>query len=142
MIAALIEAAEGLAVVGVGCFLAVETAGGLASDAEIGAILAVLGVLVGAGLMAAARGLHRRRRWSRTPSVLTQGLAVIVAISLIRAGQSAAGIPLVIVAVGCLVALFSPVTTRELYTSGEAPVRSRDTGSPAKPASSQRAKKP
>lgn len=68
----------------------------------------------------AARGLLRRRGWSRGPAVITQIMALPVAYSLLQADSVAvpAGIALVAVAVASLVLLVHPATTRALGIRG------------------------
>jgi hypothetical protein len=48
---------------------------------------ALIGLLFGAVLVAAGRGLHRRRRAAYSPTLLIQLLAVPVGIGLIQGGQ-------------------------------------------------------
>ncbi|MEW2293235.1 hypothetical protein ABZ719_11080 [Streptomyces sp. NPDC006743] len=68
----------------------------------------------------AARGLLRRRGWSRGPAVITQIMALPVAYSLLQADSVAvpAGIALAAVAVASLVLLVHPATNRALGIRG------------------------
>lgn len=77
-----------------------------------GEFMAVSGVLVGAALGYVAFGLSRHRRWSRAPAVVVQVLSVPVAITLAQGGRLVFGIPLLVVAVLCLLALFTSASTR------------------------------
>jgi hypothetical protein len=61
-----------------------------------------------------ARGLTRRRRWARSPSVLTQLLAVPIGIDATQTGAGWVGVPLLVCAVVGLVGLFAPSTTETL----------------------------
>jgi hypothetical protein len=61
-----------------------------------------------------ARGLARARRWSRSPSVLTQLLAIPIGIDAISTGAAWVGVPLLACAVAGVVGLFAPSTTRLL----------------------------
>ena len=67
----------------------------------------------------AARGLLRRRSWSRGPAIITQLMALPVAWTLLRAGALIpAGIVLAAVAVTGLVLLVNPATTQALGIRG------------------------
>lgn len=82
-------------------------------QAEMGGL-----TLVALGLIPlfAARGLLRRRSWSRGPALITQLMALPVAWTLLRAQGALipAGIALAAVAVTALVLLFDPATTEAL----------------------------
>ncbi|GGT81551.1 MULTISPECIES: hypothetical protein [Streptomyces] len=77
-----------------------------------GATLVALGLIPGA----AARGLLRRKGWSRGPAIITQILALPVAWQLLQAnsGLIPAGIALAALAVTGLVLLVNPATTEAL----------------------------
>lgn len=77
-----------------------------------GEFMAVCGVLVGVGLGFVAHGLSRHRRWSRAPAVVVQIICVPVAITLAQGGRYAAGVPLLVVAVLCVLALFTSASTK------------------------------
>lgn len=119
-LAAAIVALEGAVVLGLGVFVAVDTVVGRPADAEVAAVLAVITVLGGLGMLFVGRGLLHVRRWSRAPAVLAQILAITVAIPLVQAGRLAIGAPLVVAAVAGLALLFSPATTRALLGEPEA----------------------
>lgn len=87
---------------------AVHGEGGGVADA----FLAFFGVLVGVGLVLVARGLSRSRRWSRAPALVVQIICVPVAITLAQGGRYSAGIPLLVVAVLCVLALFSSASRK------------------------------
>ncbi|MFC3233809.1 hypothetical protein [Streptomyces nitrosporeus] len=74
--------------------------------------------LVALGLIPlfAARGLLRRRSWSRGPALITQLMALPVAWTLLRSQGALipAGIVLAVVAVTGLVLLLNPATTQAL----------------------------
>ncbi|MBT2365304.1 hypothetical protein J7E88_08205 [Streptomyces sp. ISL-10] len=114
--AAAVCAAEGLALVAGGVYMLVMGLLGRPDDpaqAETGGVtliaLAVIPLL-------AARGLLRRRSWSRGPAIITQLIALIPAWTLLRAsgGLIPLGIVLATVAVTGLVLLVSPTTARAL----------------------------
>lgn len=77
-------------------------------------VAVVLGVLAAAGLLLVARGLLRRRRWARSPALVTQLLLLPVAISLLQSGQAALGVPLLAVTVVTAAVLLSPPISRAL----------------------------
>jgi hypothetical protein len=81
----------------------------------------LVGLVVFAALSLAwtARGLAGRRRWARSPSVLTQLLALPIGIDATTTGAGWAGVPLLACAVVGLVGLFAPSTTRALAGDDE-----------------------
>jgi hypothetical protein len=86
-------------------------------QAEMGGLtLIALGLIP----LIAARGLLRRRSWSRGPALVTQLMAMPVAWTLLRAQGALipAGIALAAVAVTALVLLLNPATPRELGIRG------------------------
>ncbi|WP_069170793.1 hypothetical protein [Streptomyces griseus] len=86
-------------------------------QAEMGGLtLIALGLIP----LLAARGLLRRRSWSRGPALMTQLMALPVAWTLLRSQGALipAGIGLAAVAVTGLVLLFDPATTRALGIRG------------------------
>ncbi len=60
------------------------------------------------------RGLARRRRWARSPSVITQLLALPIGIDAISTGVAWLGIFLVVCAIVGLFGLFAPSSTQLL----------------------------
>ncbi|MFF0436225.1 hypothetical protein ACFYU9_28940 [Streptomyces sp. NPDC004327] len=114
--AAVVAGVEGLALVAGGLYLLVtsltHTSGDLTSALMGGATLIALGLIP----LAAARGLLRRRSWSRGPAVITQILALPVAWQLLQANSVMipAGIALAALAVTGLVVLVNPATTEAL----------------------------
>ncbi|QFG27435.1 hypothetical protein F7P10_32145 [Actinomadura sp. WMMB 499] len=114
--AAGLEAVEGLAAVGYGAYVGVETAIGDPVDPMSAIGVTVLALAGGIGMLACARGLLRADQWSRAPTVLTQLFALPVAWSLWQSEQFALGLPLGIVAVLTLIAVLSPPSTAWLIT--------------------------
>jgi hypothetical protein len=112
--AAGIEALEGLAMIGVGVFVAVETIIARSYSMLNAIALAVCAVALGAGLIAIGRALLQARRWGRTPALLTQFFGFVIAVYMIQGHQYAYGVPIVVAAVAALVLLFSPASTRAL----------------------------
>ncbi|MEU8798720.1 hypothetical protein [Spirillospora sp. NPDC048819] len=109
--AAALEAAEGLAAVGFGVFVGVETALGAAVDPASAIGVTVLALAGGLGMLACARGLLRADQWSRAPTVLTQLFALPVAWSLWQSDRPAIAIPMALIAVLALVTVLSPPST-------------------------------
>ncbi|MFC8593513.1 hypothetical protein [Streptomyces atroolivaceus] len=86
-------------------------------QAEMGGLtLVALGMIP----LAAARGLLRRRSWSRGPALITQLMALPVAWTLLRSQGALipAGIVLAAVAVTALVLILNPATTQALGIRG------------------------
>ncbi|MFI8522566.1 hypothetical protein ACIGEZ_32930 [Streptomyces sp. NPDC085481] len=114
--AAAVAGVEALALVAGGLYLLVRTLTDrpdeLTSAVMGGATLIALGLIP----LAAARGLWRRRSWSRGPAVITQILALPVAWQLLQADSVLipAGVALAILALTGLVLLLSPSTTEAL----------------------------
>jgi hypothetical protein len=78
---------------------AADSASGHASTASNGAGFVALEIVVAIGVAAIAAGVARLRPWSRTPAVLTQVLAGVIAIVLLQAGRYGFGIPVLLVAI-------------------------------------------
>lgn len=77
----------------------------------------VIFAVIGAGLLVAAWGLWRLRRWGRAPAVLGQLLCLVVSVPLTGAAggvERTIAIVATIAAVAALVCLFVPATTRAL----------------------------
>ena len=60
------------------------------------------------------RALVRRRRWARSPAVLTQLIALPIGIGLSGNGGAAVGVPLAVCAAAGLIGLVAPATSRAL----------------------------
>lgn len=112
--AAALETLEGIAMIGVGVFVGVETFAARSASITNAIALAVCALALGVGLIAVGRGLYRARRWSRTPALLTQVFGFITGVYLIQSRQYAYGIPIVVVTVAAVVLIFTPATTRSL----------------------------
>lgn len=114
--AAVVAGVEGLALTAGGLYMLVSSlthgTGDLTSALMGGVTLVALGLIP----LAAARGLLRRRSWSRGPAVITQILALPVAWQLLQANSVMipAGIALAVLAVTGLVLLVNPATTEAL----------------------------
>lgn len=113
-IAALVEAVEGVFVVGAGLYVGIDAVVGKPTNLAAALVLALLGVLTGAGIVAVGWGLWTARRWSRAPAVLTQIFTFIIAWSMLQSHHRAVGGILIAVGVIGAVALFSPPTVNAL----------------------------
>jgi hypothetical protein len=91
-------------------FAAVSTLAGHAYQTASGIALAVIGVGVAALLGLIASGLRRGRRWSRTPAMLTQLFAGIVAIYLLQAHRFDWGIPTIVLSIAGFATLLAPAS--------------------------------
>jgi hypothetical protein len=114
-VAAVVLGLEGLTALVLGCYVAVETVIGEPADLSSSIGVAVIGVLAGAGLLWVAWGALQTARWCRSPGVLTQILALPVAVTLIQSGSSGLGILLIAAAVIALVTLLAPPSTHAMY---------------------------
>lgn len=112
--AALIEGLEGAALVGLACYIGVATALGEPAAAFSAIALTLTTVAVGLGALLVCRALLRRRRWSRAPALVTQLLALPVAVSFVRSSHLEVGIPLMATAAVGIGVLLHPATTRVL----------------------------
>ena len=81
------------------------------ADAEIAGAITLL---AGGSLALVARGLFRRRRWARSPAVVTALVTLPVAWSLLQAGQWLVGAALLAAAAALLGLLFSPAVSAAL----------------------------
>ncbi|MEV0230246.1 hypothetical protein [Nonomuraea sp. NPDC050786] len=119
VVAAAIVALEGLAALGLGIYVAVETLVSTPDNLTTALAESAFGVLIGAGLLWVAwGGLFRMERWGRSPGVLAQIFVLPVAVTLIQSGQPQLGIPLIVIAVAGLATLLAPPTTHALYGDG------------------------
>lgn len=120
--AAAVCAAEGVALVAGGLYMLVMGLLGRPdspTQAEMGGVtLIVLGLIP----LAAARGLWRRRSWSRGPAIITQLIGLIPAWTLLRASGAMIplGVVLAVIAVTGLVLLVNPTTAQALGIRGRA----------------------
>jgi hypothetical protein len=114
LLAAVIVAVQGLAMIILGFALLVISVVGN-PDSLTGAILiGVLAALGGAGLLLCAWGLRHRRRWSRSPALVWQLLMIPVGWYQVQGGMRWLGVSLVAVsALGALL-LLVPATTQAL----------------------------
>ena len=97
---------------GVGAF-------GHPDDRGLALFTAAFGLLAGAALLVAARGVLRFRRAAYSPVVLAEVLAIPVGISLLQSDRWFAGVAVIVVAVVVLVLLLVTTDGRALLERGE-----------------------
>jgi len=95
-------------------FSAVSTANGQSYQEASGVALTVIAVGVAVVFALFAAGLARARPWTRTPVVMTQLAIGAWGIYLLRDHRLDWGVPMLLVAAGCLAALFTPASLRAL----------------------------
>jgi hypothetical protein len=107
-------AGQGIGLVGLAAFFLVEVIVATPTSAARAVMAALLTLLAGLGLLAVARGLRRARRWARAPALVTQLLAVPVAVGLLQGGRWYVGVPLLLWALVVLALLFTPAVAEVL----------------------------
>ena len=112
-------AAAALAVEAVGMFVAagfsaVSTADGQSYQRASGIALTLIAVGTAVGFALFARGVAKARPWTRTPVVMIQLAIGAWGIYLLKDHRPEWGVPMLVVAVGCLAALFTPASLRAL----------------------------
>ena len=112
--AAGIQAAETALVLAATVLAGIDTAAGRSYRVGSGIALTAIGVLTVAALAAVAVGLARARRWSRTPSLLTQLFIGIVGIYLIQGARYEWGVPALVLALAGFAVLLLPQSVRAL----------------------------
>jgi hypothetical protein len=109
--AAALVALEGAVAVAYGLYLAVRALVDDPAESVVGVELgALLVVLLGVGMLAAARALLRRRGWARGPVTTVQLLVLLTALSFLSGasrGFAVGGAVAALLAVAVLVQLFS-----------------------------------
>src|SRR6266571_7843278 len=123
LVAASVQAAESLGVLAATVITAVDTASGRSYQVSSGVALTAIGLGTTVALGAAAAGIARVRRWSRTPALLTQLFVGIVAIYLLEAHRYDWGVPLILLAVVGLASILAPPTLRALVGKPSDPPR-------------------
>ena len=79
----------------------------------------VIEVIAAAAVAWTASGLARVRPWARTPAVMTQVFAIMIAFWLVEAHRYAWGIPALLLAIAGLAGVFAPSSLRALSSPGE-----------------------
>jgi hypothetical protein len=105
--AAALVALEAAGLGGYGLVEAVRALVGHPQDRGTALLLGVVILIYAAGVMTAALGLWRVRRWAQTPTYLVQFFSVVIGIGQLHT-LPGLGIPLIIVAALALVAISWP----------------------------------
>ena len=85
---------------------------------DLWAVVAMAAVgAIGLGLV--VRGLAHARRWSRSPTVLTQLIVLPIGVTTIVHGGELVGIPMAVCGLAGLVGIFAPSTTQRLNESAD-----------------------
>jgi peptidoglycan/LPS O-acetylase OafA/YrhL len=113
-IAAIVQLAEAAGVLAASLIAGVDAVTGKSYQRASGIAITLIGIATGLALAYVARGLNSSRRWSRTPAMLTQLFAGIVAIYLLQAPRLDWGIPAIVLAIAGLGALLAPASIRQL----------------------------
>jgi len=109
--AAVLVGAEGLVFVGLAIL---ELANLNTARVALAVTTALFFLVMGAGLLACARGLSRVQSWARGPVVAVQLIALLLSFSF-WGGQTRPGaVVLALVSVGVLVGVLHPASTRAL----------------------------
>jgi hypothetical protein len=114
VVLAALVAAQGVGLAGLAVFFVVELVVSTPLSVPRAVMAALLTLVAGLGLLAVARGLHRRRRWARAPALVTQLLALPVGAGLVQGGRWYVGVPLIGWALGVLILLFAPAVSDAL----------------------------
>jgi O-antigen/teichoic acid export membrane protein len=105
---------QALGLAGIAVFYLVELAVATSDDRVRALVTAGLALAAAVGLALVARGLLRRRRWARSPALVTNLLVLPVAVGLLQGGRWYAGVPLLVWALAVLGLLFAPATAAAL----------------------------
>src|SRR6201989_100538 len=108
------SAAVGVGMGGGAGLAAVSTADGQSYQRASGIALTLIAVGTAAVFALFARGVAKARPWTRTPVVMTQLAIGVWAIYLLRDHRLEWGVPMLLAAACCLVALFTPASLRAL----------------------------
>jgi len=102
-------------------FSAVSTADGQSYQRASGIALTLIAVGTAVAFAWFAVGLAKARPWTRTPVVMIQLAIGIWGIYLLKDHRADWGVPMLLVAACCLVALFTPASLRALNRSPAQP---------------------
>ena len=113
-VAAAVVALEAVGMCVAAGFAAVSTADGQSYQRASGVALTLIAVGTAVAFALFAIGLAKARPWTRTPVVMTQLAIGIWGIYLLKDHRPDWGVPMLLVAAGCLAALFTPASLRAL----------------------------
>ncbi len=112
--AAAVQAADAVIVLVASVLAGVDTLAGRSYQEGSGIALTLIGIGTAVALAWVAVGLSRARRWSRTPTALTQLFVGIVGIYLLQGHRYAWGIPSLLLACAGMALLLTPASLRAL----------------------------
>ena len=113
-LAAALQAVEAAGMCVAAGFAAVSTADGQSYQRASGVALTLIAVGTAIVFALFAAGLAKARPWTRTPVVMTQLAIGAWGIYLLKDHRPDWGVPMLLVAACCLVALFTPASLRAL----------------------------
>lgn len=145
--AAAVQAADAVIVLVASVLAGVDTVAGRSYQEGSGIALTLIGIGTAVALAWVAVGLSRARRWSRTPTALTQLFVGIVSIYLLQGHRYAWGVPLLLLACAGMALLLVPASLRALAGAPDgggrgagAPPQARTASAKARPAKTGSAK--
>ena len=98
-------AAEGLALLVSGLWLAARSLGNDVSDRAGGETGAIVAILAGVGILLLARAVLGRKRWTRSPVIVLQILFLPVGVGLLQSGRPEYGVPVILLPLAILITL-------------------------------------
>jgi len=113
-VAAAVQAAEAAGMAAAAAFSAYSTVQGRSYQQASGVALTLIALGTAALFALFAVGLARAKPWSRTPVVMTQLFVIIAGVTLLDGHRPEWGVPALLLATACLVALFTPEAVRAL----------------------------
>ncbi len=113
-VAATAQAVEAIGMCVAAAFAAVSTADGRSYEQSSGIALTLIALGAAAGFALFARGLVQARPWTRTPVVMTQLGVGGASLYLLNGHRLDWGVPALLLALICLLALFTPAALRAL----------------------------
>ena len=112
--AAAVQAADAVIVLVASVLAGIDTVAGRSYQEGSGIALTLIGIGTAVALAWVALGLSRARRWSRTPTALTQLFVGIVSVYLLQGHRYAWGVPLLLLACAGMALLLVPASLRAL----------------------------
>jgi hypothetical protein len=112
--AAAVQAADAVIVLVASVLAGVDTLAGRSYQEGSGIALTLIGIGTAVALAWVAVGLSRARRWSRTPTALTQLFVGIVGIYLVQGHRYVWGVPSLVLACAGMALLLAPASLRAL----------------------------
>ncbi len=116
--AAAVQAADAVIVLAASVLAGVDTLAGRSYQRGSGIALTLIGLGTAVALAWIAVELYRGRRWSRTPTALTQLFVGIVGIYLVQGHRLGWGIPSLVLACAGFALLVAPASLRALADPG------------------------